>query len=116
MRSGPMLGNGLIVILGGSLAVGVLVLWGGSRYLSARDEVHFSTDIRPPIAFCLTPAVLPGSVNNRGSETNLFAQTLSHFFDPNTGVGAVDDASQEAQAFAGVVPIATDILFYHFCI
>ncbi len=72
MRSGPMLGNRSILILGGSLVVGVLVLWGGSRYLSARDEVHFSTDIRPPIAFCLTPAVLPGSINHHRSEIKPF--------------------------------------------
>jgi len=37
----------LVLTLGALLVLGGPVLWCGSRYLSARDEVHFSTEIRP---------------------------------------------------------------------
>ena len=71
----------------------------------------------PPITSCLTVlAVIGRSVGHRGSQLHLLAKMLSHLFEPRPRVGAVDDASQEPQAFAGVVPIAPDILFSNFCI
>src|SRR5215472_15507679 len=48
MVSGLMSGRRrLILTLGVALLVGGTVLWLGWRYLFARNEVHFSTDIRP---------------------------------------------------------------------
>ena len=48
MLNGPRLGRRrLVLVLGAALVVCGAVLWRGSRYLSARNEVHFSTDIRP---------------------------------------------------------------------
>jgi hypothetical protein len=42
-----MFGRRSVVVVGVVLVVSLLILWRGSRYLFARDEVHFSTDIRP---------------------------------------------------------------------
>jgi hypothetical protein len=48
MLPGPMFGRRrLTLILAGILAVGGLVVWRNSSSMFARDEVHFSTDIRP---------------------------------------------------------------------
>src|SRR5215467_10145588 len=61
-----------------------------------------------PIALCLTAR---GSIGrgNGTIELNPLAETFSHLFEPHPRVGVVDDASQEPQAFADVVPIAPDI-------
>jgi hypothetical protein len=42
-----MLGRRSVLVVGAVLVVSGLLLWRGSLYLFARDEVHFSTDIRP---------------------------------------------------------------------
>jgi hypothetical protein len=57
-----------------------------------------------------------GSVDQRRSEIRLLAKMLSHLYEPRPRVGAMDDASYEPEAFAGVVPVAPDILFGNFCI
>lgn len=86
---------------------------GGSRDASVLPRAD-SGDISP-IAVCLTARWAIGR-GNGGIELNLLAKMLTHLFEPRPRVGAVDDASQEPQAFAGVVPIAPDILFGNFCI
>lgn len=42
-----MFGRRSVFVVGAVLVVSGLIVWRGSRYLFARDEVHFSTDIRP---------------------------------------------------------------------
>jgi len=42
-----MLGRRAVLIVGAVVAAGSVTLWQGFHYLSARDEVHFSTDIQP---------------------------------------------------------------------
>lgn len=42
-----MLGRRSVLIVCAAVLASALILWGGSRYFSSRNEVHFSTDIRP---------------------------------------------------------------------
>jgi hypothetical protein len=69
---------------------------------SASDSA--SNDISP-IAVCLTAAAC-GLLGNGRSEVDLFSQAPPHLLEPGSGIGAVDDASQEPQAFGDVLLVA----------
>ena len=47
MLSGPMFGRQRLVLIAVAIAVFVALLWLGTRLPLPRNEVHFSSDIRP---------------------------------------------------------------------
>jgi hypothetical protein len=79
----------------------------------AEGWAHGPTDQNKdsPITFCLTAAALWGALDQRRSRVHLFAEALSHVFEPIPRIHAVDDPPQKAQTFPDVVAIVPDIFF-----